>query len=280
MRFYNATRFVLPRHYSLRVFLVCFLSVHVPLIVYVGAEALLGEWHWHLFLPLLVATVAGSALGIAGLAGLLAPVRLATAHLHALKDGPLPVEVEQGGPDLIGQLLESVAHAAAATAARIDRLRGVAGTDALTGVRNRRGFNEELQARLRNGARGALAILDGDRFKQVNDLLGHARGDDLLVGMANRIRDQVSTQDVVGRWGGDEFIIFFEGAETERASEILESIRTAMIRHRHAEVDGAPIGFSYGVADLEGAGLRSFEQALTAADEELYMRKQLRRTVA
>ena len=205
MRLYRATAFLFPRHYTIRMFLLCFLAVHMPLLAFLGFEVTRGAWHWQTFAVLLGATVVGSAFAIAALAGLLVPVAVATRGLRALRDGQQMQDIPAGGPDMAGELLESVAHALRSTSARLDELKGLALTDPLTGLLNRRGFVEQLE-QLPTGA-GTLALLDGDRFKQVNDRLGHAEGDRVLRALADRLRDRLRKQDMAARWGGDEFLV-------------------------------------------------------------------------
>ena len=72
MRLYRATAFLFPRHYTIRMFLLCFLAVHMPSLAFLGFELTRGAWHWQTFAVLLGATVVGSAFAIAALAGLLA----------------------------------------------------------------------------------------------------------------------------------------------------------------------------------------------------------------
>lgn len=95
------------------------------------------------------------------------------------------------------------------------RLTQLALHDALTGLPNRASFeqhlNEALQRRRRSGAQLALMVLDVDRFKKVNDSLGHAAGDLLLVAFAKRLRSALRESDLVARLGGDEFTVIAEG---------------------------------------------------------------------
>jgi len=270
LRFYNATRCIFPRSYTLRMFLLCFVAVHVPIATFAVVQLVAGEWDWGLFLPLLLGTVAGSAMAIAGLAGLLAPIREATVRLARMQRGqeidPLPT----GGPDLAGQLLNAVAHAAHATAIRMDRLRGAAATDPLTGLRNRRGFQETVLPLLRDGVKGTIALIDGDRFKLVNDQLGHAEGDRVLRTLATRIAQNIRSTDIAARWGGDEFVVFFEELDIAAAARVVGRIRESMHQRPPAEIDGVPITFSFGLALLKGPGRRRLDKALQAADGALY----------
>ena len=271
MRLYRATAFLFPRHYTIRMFLLCFLAVHMPLLAFLGFELTRGAWHWQTFAVLLGATVVGSAFAIAALAGLLVPVAVATRGLRALRDGQQMQDIPAGGPDMAGELLESVAHALRSTGARLDELKGLALTDPLTGLLNRRGFVEQLE-QLPTGA-GTLALLDGDRFKQVNDRLGHAEGDRVLRALADRLRDRLRKQDMAARWGGDEFVILLRDTEEQEARAIVKRVQLSLRRRPIARLDGRPVNFSVGFAPLAGETMEAVTEAVKAADAEMYATK-------
>ena len=271
MRLYRATAFLFPRHYTIRMFLLCFLAVHMPLLAFLGFEVTRGAWHWQTFAVLLGATVVGSAFAIAALAGLLAPVAVATRGLRALRDGQQMQDIPAGGPDMAGELLESVAHALRSTSARLDELKGLALTDPLTGLLNRRGFVEQLE-QLPTGA-GTLALLDGDRFKQVNDRLGHAEGDRVLRALADRLRDRLRKQDMAARWGGDEFVILLRDTDEQEARAIVKRVQLSLRRRPIARLDGRPVNFSVGFASLSGETMEAVTEAVKAADAEMYATK-------
>ena len=271
MRLYRATAFLFPRHYTIRMFLLCFLAVHMPLLAYLGFEFTRGAWHWPTFAVLLGATVVGSAFAIAALAGLLVPVAVATRGLRALRDGQQMQDIPAGGPDMAGELLESVAHALRSTSARLDELKGLALTDPLTGLLNRRGFVEQLE-QLPTGA-GTLALLDGDRFKQVNDRLGHAEGDRVLRALADRLRDRLRKQDMAARWGGDEFVILLRETDEQEARAIVKRVQLSLRRRPIARLDGRPVNFSVGFAPLAGETMEAVTEAVKAADAEMYATK-------
>ena len=271
MRLYRATAFLFPRHYTIRMFLLCFLAVHLPLLAFLGFELTRGAWHWQTFAVLLGATVVGSAFAIAALAGLLVPVAVATRGLRALRDGQQMQDIPAGGPDMAGELLESVAHALRSTSARLDELKGLALTDPLTGLLNRRGFVEQLE-QLPTGA-GTLALLDGDRFKQVNDRLGHAEGDRVLRALADRLRDRLRKQDMAARWGGDEFVILLRETDEQEARAIVKRVQLSLRRRPIARLDGRPVNFTVGFAPLSGKTMEAVTEAVKAADAEMYATK-------
>jgi diguanylate cyclase (GGDEF)-like protein len=106
-------------------------------------------------------------------------------------------------------------------------------TDELTGLRNRRAFNERLaRATAARPPDGSLAVLvvDLDDFKAVNDALGHHYGDELLRLVAPRLRQAVRAEDTVARLGGDEFAVLLPGADGERATQVAERLRAGFRR--------------------------------------------------
>lgn len=271
MRFYKATSFLFPRHYPARMFALCFGSVHIPLITFLIFEAVRGQWHWSIFFALLAATVVGSAAAILGIWGLLAPMQEATRSLRALRDGDLARPVPIGGPDMAGQLLESVAHAARSTAEKLNSLQDIATTDLLTGLANRRGFTEALHKR--GSGTGTLALLDGNRFKRINDEHGHIEGDRVLRSMAERIAQTISQSDIAARWGGDEFVIFFPDKEATEANFQLERLRLTMRRRPLARVHGAPVSFAFGLTSITPEDWSDIDAAIARADKALYEEK-------
>lgn len=273
MRFYKATSFLFPRHYPARMFALCFGAVHIPLITFLVLEAIRGEWHWSIFLALLAATVIGSVAAILGIWGLLSPVTEATHALRALRDGDLSRPVPVGGPDMVGQLLESVAHAKRSTAERMDDLQGLATTDLLTGLANRRGFSEAV--RKQGGGQGTLALLDGNKFKRVNDLHGHIEGDRVLRAMAERIALNVGANDIAARWGGDEFVIFFPGSEPAEAAFQIERLRLTMRRRPLAKIDGSPVSFAFGLTPVSADEWGEVDAVIARADEAMYKEKRV-----
>ena len=165
----------------------------------------------------------------------------------------------------------------AAVGARARRLRVVADTDLLTGLANRRSFVREAdravaQAR-RTGSFAAVAIADLDRFKVVNDTLGHLAGDDLLRLVAQRLAAAVGPNDLVARIGGDEFALLFDGLGSAAAAavcgrRVAEALREPFTVNDVTFSVEASIGLAIG--GLHGDDV---EPLLQAADVAMYTAK-------
>ncbi len=112
------------------------------------------------------------------------------------------------------------------------RLRRLADHDALTGLLNRRRFGEEVGQELgrirRKGGRAALLLIDLDRFKDVNDDLGHKAGDEVLAAVARTLRRRLRATDLVARLGGDEFAVLVFGADRQGARRIADDLHDAL----------------------------------------------------
>lgn len=157
------------------------------------------------------------------------------------------------------------------------RLAEMSRTDSLTGLLNRRAFLEgserELHRAARNGQPGSVVMIDLDHFKEINDRYGHARGDALLKAAASSLRSVLRGEDLVARWGGEEFILFLPNTSGEAALRVAEKARNTLATARHGDDDaGAAITASFGVA-THRAG-RTLEATIAAADCALYRAKQ------
>lgn len=154
------------------------------------------------------------------------------------------------------------------------RLASAVRTDALTGLPNRRSIEEHLRslvaAAVRRGRPSAVLVVDVDRFKQVNDTVGHLAGDDVLAACADRMSRALRAGDVLGRWGGEEFLVLLPDATPEQALVAAERLRRAV---HHPLVVGdcvlAP-SVSIGVAAVVSDDV---SHVLRAADAALYEAK-------
>jgi diguanylate cyclase (GGDEF)-like protein/PAS domain S-box-containing protein len=158
---------------------------------------------------------------------------------------------------------------------REDELVRAATTDPLTGLLNRAAFRRAAADALsaaRRGTPSALAMLDLDHFKRVNDTHGHAAGDAALLMLADLLRDNLRPQDAIGRVGGEEFAILFTGLSLNAATPIADRLRRLLQTERFA-TDSGPAGvtMSVGLAPLDAG--RSVDAALRLADAALYAAK-------
>jgi diguanylate cyclase (GGDEF)-like protein/PAS domain S-box-containing protein len=159
-----------------------------------------------------------------------------------------------------------------------EQLRHQALHDPLTGLVNRRGFEERLNALLdgarRDGSEHALCYIDLDQFKLINDACGHAAGDELLRQLPQALLALMRPQDTLARLGGDEFGVLLHGCTLEQAEGIAGSLRDAVQSFRFAwQHRNFAVGASIGVVALnaKSAGLVS---ALGAADVACYIAKE------
>jgi diguanylate cyclase (GGDEF)-like protein/PAS domain S-box-containing protein len=153
--------------------------------------------------------------------------------------------------------------------------------DSLTGLINRREFEERLSAALRavhaGGESGALLYMDLDQFKVVNDTCGHGAGDLLLRQLADVLRAKIPQGDAFARLGGDEFAVILHSCTVQRAVEIAEQLREAVASFRFAWGDsGLQVGVSIGIVPIEAA-TASIGTLLAAADVACYVAKDLGR---
>jgi diguanylate cyclase (GGDEF)-like protein len=176
------------------------------------------------------------------------------------------------------ELERLVAHRTAELDAARAQAEALAMTDALTGLRNRRGFDELAQRELgrtrRLGHPLSTIMLDIDHFKQVNDRVGHAAGDAVLVRLAQVLREETRIHDVVSRWGGEEFLVLLPDTDPAQAFEVAERLRLAVSRGVTVPGETAPatVTISLGIAALSPEH-RRIEEVVAEADAALYRAK-------
>jgi diguanylate cyclase (GGDEF)-like protein len=169
--------------------------------------------------------------------------------------------------------LEAEIQALGKIAADLDRQ---ANKDALTRLSNRHHIETELphliEAARASGRPLSLAILDIDHFKHVNDTWGHSAGDEVLVAMAAVLRRSSRVGDLVGRLGGEEFLIALPGLGEEAAVEVCQRVRRSVQEHDWSSIRaGLRVTISIGVSALAGAD--AGRELIERADERLYRAK-------
>ena len=182
---------------------------------------------------------------------------------------------------IAGGVLASLDTAHAALRRQKDYAELLARTDALTGLANRRAFDEAAEQEAQRAKRYvtplALVMADIDYFKAINDAHGHHVGDKVLQHFAQILTDSVRTIDLVGRWGGEEFVILMPGTELEEAVQAAERMRLAVINTAPPLDDPAyAYTASFGVAAFS-TETPTVASLFGRADTALYLAKKLGR---
>lgn len=235
----------------------------VSLILFYLAPIGFGTWFVHLR-------------GGVALSAVAAVISVAANGLHRLGRGeePLPVAVLAfNGVIQLGTSL-AIVLVLGALRARLLAEELLARTDALTQIANRRAFFEaaalELERARRHGRPLTLAYVDCDDFKDVNDRLGHAQGDALLVTAAQTLRSGTRAVDAVARLGGDEFGLLLPETDAAEAAALLGRLRAALLAAM--ERGGWKVGFTIGSATFLGPAA-SIDELMARADELMYAAK-------
>ena len=182
--------------------------------------------------------------------------------------------------ELNGELERRVALRTVELETRNKQLKRIASKDPLTGLYNRRSFNELLGRQMAEAFRYsqqiACMMIDVDNFKKVNDICGHQAGDAVLKQVADVICREVRGSDIVARYGGDEFIVLMPQCDATQAFHLAKRIREAS-RMSLAEISKiAPgVSLSIGIADLHTSSATNGDMLVQAADRALYRVKSM-----
>jgi two-component system cell cycle response regulator len=226
----------------------------------------------------LVRDVAGDPelLGVAVI--LIHPDAGVEAVVAALRDGAVDVWTRAGiAPELIARVRVAYRSRQMLDLAlrRYSDLEDLAYRDELTELPNRRGATRQIDVLIsrarRHGHHLALLLVDADRFKAVNDEHGHAVGDVVLRELATRLRERMRGEDIVGRWGGEEFVVALPETTADGAVAVAEALRTG-IAGSPITADDTTLSMtvSIGVAVWTGEEL---EHLVGRADTALYAAK-------
>jgi diguanylate cyclase (GGDEF)-like protein len=153
----------------------------------------------------------------------------------------------------------------------------LAHVDTLTGVSNRRAFDEMLESAIAAGGPLALLLCDVNSFKQINDSFGHTAGDEALRSIAQTLSGEVRAPDAAFRWAGDEFAVILRDSDLGTAARVADRLHEA-VKRSCRRPDGRPISIGTGVAELRPG--MSGDDLLAEADRALLTGKQQRTRLA
>ncbi len=206
--------------------------------------------------------------------------------VHPLNDMRQKVKKMQNGTyefnnikrkDEIGLLMSSFSDMATIVSTTINDLEQISRTDQLTKIKNRIALDDFLSKEKykfdRYYTECSVILVDVDHFKIVNDQFGHLVGDKVLIEIAGLLKDNIRKSDVVGRWGGEEFLIICPNTNIEQAKTVAESIRNKISNYVFLMVGHQTA--SFGVSTLEKNS--DLAVVLDAADKALYKAKALGR---
>ena len=149
-------------------------------------------------------------------------------------------------------------------------------TDSLTGLLNHGSWKDLLQLSfqqsLERHSPATLALIDIDHFKQINDTYGHIVGDSVLRQLSKELKDNLRTEDLAGRYGGDEFCVILPNRTLEQAQEIMERLRHVFANYQHTDEPGLCVSLSIGLATCRPEFLHA-SMWLNEADKALYIAK-------
>jgi diguanylate cyclase len=225
-------------------------------------------------------TLAGLALLVAGslviARSITRPVHRLAEAAERVQQGDYTRHVDVEHRDEIGQLAVSFNHMLDGIVSREKEILRLAYEDGLTGLPNRAMFNEQLghSVRLAKRATTALAVLlfDMDRFKTINDTLGHPTGDQVLREVGLRVRGALRDSDIIARLGGDEFAVLLATGSADNARVVAEKIHHALEEPLVIEGQTMDVAASIGIARFPDHG-EDASALLRAADVAMYVAK-------
>lgn len=226
---------------------------------------------------------------------LLRPLAALTRSISQFADGDLDARCHVGGGDEIGELAvaynemanrlqqkhleitELNSYLEQRVQERTRQLQELASRDPLTGLYNRRHFNEFLAQRFseskRYGSSLACVMIDLDKFKVVNDTHGHQRGDEILKLAASTIEQELRSSDIAARYGGDEFVVLMPQAENQQARGFADRLRERFAELIAIQYPDCSVGFSVGTASLSDLSSDDPDELVRLADLSLYEAK-------
>lgn len=188
--------------------------------------------------------------------------------------GLSPVTLEDGDYVLVSLLDISDRHRARDLEEANSALAYMATHDPLTNLPNRQHLLHRLDLWLEADDALSVAFIDLDGFKAVNDRHGHVFGDKVLITVANLLRDNIRQSDLLGRLGGDEFLVIFHGMNSEKdIQRVMEDIRLAVVSLTRVEARAVAISASIGAVTRQAGSPLSSEDLINRADTLMYQAK-------
>ena len=164
---------------------------------------------------------------------------------------------------------------------RENHLRYLAQTDMLTGLNNRGSGEQKVKELLQQGQPGALALIDCDRFKSINDTYGHMAGDQVLIALAEAISKGIHKGDIALRLGGDEFAIYMLNiVDKENAKVHIQHVFDEVNKIYIPQIYDHPIHISMGVTFFQPETPMEFDRLYQQADKAMYESKRIEGTIA
>jgi diguanylate cyclase (GGDEF)-like protein len=197
------------------------------------------------------------------------------------KDEELGVMVLPYDPEITVHAYETLRvniSAAIKGAELLTRIQTLSITDELTGLLNRRGFFQFVYSRMDFIRRNTdmiptVMFIDMDGLKMINDTYGHKEGDKAIAIFANILKETLRKEDIIGRMGGDEFIIFSSIKTKETGEQVANRLRAKIKEYNERNLHPYQVNCSIGSVVLEEATKECFEEAILKADEVLYEEK-------
>ncbi|MDO1582513.1 GGDEF domain-containing protein [Rhizobium oryzicola] len=261
----------------LKVFLVCFLAVHAPLIGLIVYLAFgLPEDPVPMVSAVVAVTVLGTVFSFAMMWMFFKPLRTLAASVRRFNVDGVPFQLPSDRSDEVGVVLRSVTCMVSDMNLLMMRLKHQALTDPLTGLGNRRWLNERVAEEIARAKRQretiSIIVFDLDNFKQINDRYGHDVGDHVLVAAGELITKHVRPYDLAARIGGEEFCVVLPRTRGADALTIAERLRACFEEAIVHPLAKGRVTASFGVYQAEPED--GLARMLTFADNALYHAKQ------
>ena len=226
-----------------------------------------------LALASIVLSIAGSVLIARSIAG---PINRLAGVARKVRDGDYSQKAEAGRPDEIGDLAASFNHMLEGIFERESKILRLAYEDTLTGLPNRAMFIDRLEQALQgsrqSGEPVVVMMMDLNRFKPINDSLGHLVGDQVLQEVAGRLRQLLRESEIVGRFGGDEFAVLLAAGGMQRARTVVGQIERALATPILTQGQPIDLAASIGIAVFPGPAQDS-STLIRHADIAMYVAK-------